>query len=240
MFASGRKLILGTSLFLPFIGGVWISCGGPNTDELTPLQKQEAAQLDEAEKRAYTLALAGPTGVTAAIGRFVLLRRESGFCAIRFTEFRRGHDAKRPSLFSSGDESVYAEYDWYYQGDGSGDFSKPNVEQGHGEASRKEVVSLGFGRFSMRKGIDIVKCGPLRPGWYYPSGISLLEARWDGYELRSNGIEAALTKWKEISEVRVYDPRLNWYRFDEEQNQKDPFSRDVFIPVEDLPGGRSP
>ena len=63
----------------------------------------------------------------APIGHFLLVQKGKDVCAIRFTEHHRGHDSSPPTLFSSGEETLYAEYDWFYQGDGSGDFTKSNA-----------------------------------------------------------------------------------------------------------------
>src|SRR5512139_286156 len=83
------------------------------------------------EKLARTHARIDWHQVGAPVGRFLLIRKGSSTCAVRFTEFHRGNNAKPPTLFSSGDESHHAEYDWYWQADGSSDFRKPNVQSGH-------------------------------------------------------------------------------------------------------------
>lgn len=41
------------------------------------------------------------------------------------------------------------------------------------------------------------------------------------------GIELAPTKWTDISQVDVFDPRLIWYRYDENR-------KDLNIPVDKL------
>jgi hypothetical protein len=41
------------------------------------------------------------------------------------------------------------------------------------------------------------------------------------------GIELAPTKWTDISQVNVFDPRLKWYRYDEKR-------KDTFIPIDQL------
>lgn len=160
--------------------------------------------------------------ISSPFGCFLLARNGRNVCAIRFTEFHRGHDAKPPSVFNSGDEALYAEYDWYYQGDGSGDFTKANVESGHEKLKRGSMV--GIGRFSFQLGATAVKCGPFNLAWGYPNGIgfNLTYRKEDDV-----GNELAPTKWKEIFEVNSHDARLKWYRFDEKR-------KNTYIPKDEL------
>src|SRR5919197_343502 len=81
--------------------------------------------------------------VAAPFGRFLLIRGAKGQCAVRFTEYQRGHDAKPPTVFSSGEESHDARYEWFYQSDGSGDFTNRNVKHGTGRVSRGAVRGIG-------------------------------------------------------------------------------------------------
>src|SRR5688500_11132430 len=67
------------------------------------------------ELRASDSALVDRTAVAAPLGKFLLVRRGSDICAVRFTKFHGGVEAGS------------TEYDWYFQGDGSADFRKANV-----------------------------------------------------------------------------------------------------------------
>src|SRR4051812_12101758 len=71
--------------------------------------------------------------VGAPLGKFLLMRGNKGLCAIRFLDYQRGHDAKPPSVFNSGEESHVAHYEWVYQGDGTSDITKGNVKRGKGQ-----------------------------------------------------------------------------------------------------------
>ncbi len=161
-------------------------------------------------------------GASAPIGRFLLARHGKDVCAIRFTEFHRGRDAKPPTVWHSGEETLYAEYDWYYQGDGSGDFGKANVKSGHSELVQKPLV--GIGRLAFQTGTIYVRCGPFKLRWHYPNhvGFHLSNAKDDDV-----GNELAPTKWIDISAVNAQDPRLKWYRFDEKRPV-------IYIPVDEL------
>lgn len=191
--------------------------------------KETESTLEERERQYYSAAEIYPGGVRAPIGRFLLMRRGKDLCALRFTEFHRGHDAKPPTLFHSGHESFYAEYDWFYMQNEEGSFTGPKVDSGHRKVDRQPLVGLMWGRLGFQLGTTEVKCGPFYPKWSYPSMINFYE----GTDSFFSGIELAPTKWKEISEVNPRDPRLIWYRYNEEQQH-------IFIPLEDLPGGPTP
>jgi hypothetical protein len=174
---------------------------------------------DEVERRYESLEQSTQKNATvtymnasAPRGRILLIRNGKDTCAIRFTDFHRGHDEKTPTVFSSGEETLYAEYDWFYQGDGSGDLTKSNVEVGHRKV--KEGHMVGVGRFSFPTGTSAIKCGPFSLNWIYPNnvGFGLSNTKEDDV-----GNELAPTKWKEIQEVNLLEPRLKWYRFDEKR-----------------------
>jgi hypothetical protein len=120
-------------------------------------------------------------------------------------------------------DSQYAQYDWFYQGDGSGDFTKPNVESGHRKLYRKSPVGL-FWPFVLARGDTAVRCGPFRLGWNYPTQVGFNTTyRKEG----DVGNELAPTKWKEVSEVNAKDLRLKWYRLDYAR-------KDIDIPIDEL------
>jgi hypothetical protein len=41
----------------------------------------------------------------------------------------------------------------------------------------------------------------------------------EGQEQGDHGIELAPTIWTDISEVDVFDPRIKWYRYDEQRKR---------------------
>lgn len=178
-------------------------------------------QYREGEERARTKVIIGKVSVSIPIGRFLLIRKGSNYCAVRFTRFHR--EPNKPTLWSPGDDSEYAEYDWYYQRDGSGDFTKPNIESGHRELSRKPAIGL-FHPLVWPRGDPFIKCGLFRLEWFYPThvGFHMTNRKEDDV-----GNELAPTKWRDISEVNVHDPRLKWYRFDEKREGVD-------IPIDQL------
>jgi len=199
-----------------------VSCRGDD------VAKKKLAEVDQlyraAEERARNGTLVGPVSVSALISRFLLVRNGPHVCALRFTDIHRGGDARPPTWWQEGGESEYAEYDWYYQGDGSGDFTKSNVESDHRKLYQKPAV--GIGGLLFPRGRNAIRCGsfPSRLGWSYPSHVwfHTTNRREDDV-----GNELAPTKWKEISEVNVHDSRLKWYRYDEERKR-------TYIPLDKL------
>ena len=160
--------------------------------------------------------------VGAPLGRFLLIRKEKDICAVRFTEAHRGHDEKPQTILSSGEESLYAKYDWYYQGDGSGNFTSTNVKSGHDDLVRRPLI--GIGRLAFQTGDIYVKCGTFKLRWMFPDRVAFYST---GVIPADYGIELAPSKWTDINEVRVQDSRLKWYRYDETR-------KIIFIPVDEL------
>jgi hypothetical protein len=195
-----------------------ISCGEND------IAKAKLAEADQrykaAEERARNSTLISPHSVSAPVGRFLLVRNGHDACALRFTDIHRGGDARPRTWWQEGGESEYAEYDWYYQGDGSGDFTKANVKSGHGKLYEKSAVGIGRLRFS--RGINVIQCGPLRLRWSYPSHLYMTSDKGDDL-----GVELAASKWRDLSDVNVRDPRLRWYRYDEQR-------KDTYISADQL------
>lgn len=170
------------------------------------------------ERRASKNALIAPTAAASPIGYLILIRRDRGVCATRFTKFHRGNDAQTPSVFSSGEQSQYAEYEWHYLKDQSKDFSGSEIQSGHGVASY--TAPYGIGRFTIGGyGARYIQCGPYRVSWYYPTTL--------GFKSGSTVYELAPTKWKELSEIDIRDPRIKWYGYDENRP-------DINVPVDQL------
>lgn len=154
----------------------------------------------------------GPNALRIPLGRIILVRKDSEYCAIKFTQFWTGKT----------EEDRFASYESYYQGDKSGDLSNKNVQV------RKEQLSSskprGIGRLAFSSGNRDVLCGQIRlewtdKGWVYFYGSDQKEGDY--------GIELAATQWTDISQVNVFDPRLQWYRYD-------PKRKRINIPIDKL------
>jgi len=78
-----------------------------------------------------------PVAVWMPIGRFVLLRRDNNAGALRFLEARRGVDD------DENEEARYARYEWFYQPDGRGNFTRASVEHGTRELLQRPPPGAG-------------------------------------------------------------------------------------------------
>lgn len=137
-------------------------------------------------------------------------------------------------------EDEFISYESYYQGDGTGDFTKNDVIIHKEEASSK----MRFSSFSIFLdphpfpiGNPMVRCGPFEMWW--TSGSSL--THWLNFNFKmlygknrspsetKNDYELAPSKWTDISKVNVFDPRIRWYR---PYQVKD--DSDITIPIDKL------
>ena len=155
-----------------------------------------------------------PIQLAVPLGRIILVRKNSEHCVIKFIQFWTGKT----------EEDYFANYESYYQGDKSGNFSKKNVQV------RKEELSSpkpwGIGRFAFSFGNRDVLCGDIKLGWSSKGWISFY-----GSDQREGdyGIELAPTQWTDVSQVDVFDPRVDWYRYN-------PKRKRINIPIDKLWG----
>jgi hypothetical protein len=188
-----------------------------------PWGGEREVAMRAAERDAATTATITSATVAAPLGYVLLARRGADLCALRFTEFHRAHVVGVGALFSSGDETVYGEYDWYHQGDGSGDLTRVNVKSGHRTLKRAPVV--GLGRLAFHRGSTVVVCGPFRLLWTYPTRIGF---HGSNHPNDDKGNELAPTKRRDVRDIDARDPRLTWYRLDQRRTEA------IRIPVDKL------
>ena len=150
------------------------------------------------------------------MGRIVLMRRGSDFCAIRFTGFRRD-DNEPEGLFYVPGPSLYAEYDWY-------DLAASSAGSGHRKVSRTPGWGIPF-FFPLGTGTYYVKCGSMEPWWGYPTAVLFHETN---EVTRDFGIELAPTGWRDVSEIDLAHPALRWYRVNEKR-------KPYLLPLDALP-----
>jgi len=87
---------------------------------------------------------------------------------------------------------------------------KKNIEKKEGELIRPRL--RGIGRLSFSFGNTDIECGSFKlfwseKGWVYFFNSSQKQGDY--------GIELAPTRWTDISQVNVFDPRLKWFKYDE-------------------------
>jgi len=190
-----------------------------------PLVTELQDGMDEIEKIAFQFGTVGRKK-SAPIGYFAVLRKGSAACAVRFTGIRKSGKKSTGTVFYSGDPTTYAEYDWYYQSDGSLDFTRPNVSSGHSYV--KDTASFGVGRASFKPTANIgILCGPLAVEWSYPNLIWRGYAWKEGQLFYEKDLEFAPTGTKDAGKL-VFDPNiLHWTIGNSSEAE--------FIPVEKLP-----
>jgi len=155
-----------------------------------------------------------PNGVGMPLGRIVLIRRGSEYCAVKFKE----------TWTKKFESARFTNYESYYQGDGTGDFSNKNVQFTKDTLEDRYSVfgrlfPLPFGHRNLYIKFGAIKL--LWSYWSYGSTVYFSESPDRG------GVELAPTKWTDISQVDVFDKRLKWYRYD--GNRKD-----MYIPIDQL------
>jgi hypothetical protein len=178
---------------------------------------------ENVERDAFSHAEIDPTLVASPLNRFLLVRKGNNACAVRFTKFWRDNDEKKSTVFSSGQENVYAEYESYHQGDGSFDFAKNNVKHTYGKLH--DGPSYGIGRLAFKLGLSYrIQCGSFSLFWMYPARLEFI-----GYDgLWDKEVELAPTKWQSIQEVNFNYSKLLWSRYSDDREKR-------YIPLDEIP-----
>jgi hypothetical protein len=164
-----------------------------------------------------------PNAIRVQIDTILLARWSQKYCAIKFTVSStplNRTESRELALRSMGTRrESNANYQSYYQPDGSGDFS------GNGVIFNEAVLAQGpwgIGRLQWLVTTTDMKCGPLKLTWTGRDGVHF--PRPNEGDGKAN-CELAPTAWTAISQVNVFDPRLKWYHYDEaRQRVKVPIS----------------
>ena len=154
----------------------------------------------------------GKTAIVMPLERIILVRRESEYCAIKFTKFWNGRT----------NEDYFAEYESYCKIDNTKEFANNNIQVKKGKLSFPKP--RGIGRLAFSFGNKEIKCGTITLFW---SGLGAVHFYRQGQEQGDYGIELAPTKWTDISQINITESRLKWYRFDNNRKR-------VNIPVDKL------
>lgn len=155
-------------------------------------------------------------GASVPIGYFLLIRKDNDTCAIRFTNYKvsgGGYMSYFTGTYSLGNgqgvSRATAEYDYFHQNDGSGNFKNESVDVGHA----KLAYARGTGSFQDQSDTAMLKCGSSKLMWDGLVGVSFYLEPGGG--LYDETAELAVTKWKDsISEVNINDPKIKWYRYE--------------------------
>lgn len=161
-------------------------------------------------------------GIIMPLEKILLVRKGLEYGAIKFTKVWSENTSEVGSIFVARGSDEYAIYESYYQGDSSGDFSKSNVQFKSDKLSFPKP--RGIGRLAFSFGNKEIKCGPIKLEWFGKGSVYFFR---EGQKEGDYGIELAPTKWTDITQVNVFDPRLKWYRYDDKRKR-------VNIPVDKL------
>ena len=142
--------------------------------------------------------------VKMPLGRILLARKASQYCAVKFTEAWGGKTK----------EDFFSNYESYCQGDGTGDFTNKNVQFIKEQLVMRQIVGFHPFYYPVSRQNKEIKCGSFRLFWHRGVVYFYYEGRQKPGDY---GIEFAPTKWKDIFQVNVFDERLKWYRYDEKR-----------------------
>lgn len=137
-------------------------------------------------------------GIAPPLGRILLARTAPQYCAIKFTDTWLGETYN----------DHYSSYEFYYQGDGSGDFTRSNVVSGTGELFFPKIEPLIFFSGYQKGRKNKITCGGMEFEWVFTTYTYI------------GKFELAPTPWVSINEVNVQDPRLRWYKKDSDRKKK--------------------
>ena len=142
-------------------------------------------------------AIVGFSWIDQPLNRIVLIRTKRDLCAIRYLSFSRGHDSKNETAFTSGDESLFAEAEFY---------SKAKGTVIHLHLSHRPTS--GFGKLILlNRSKSYIVCGKKRLLWEYPTATSLLSADPD--------VSLTSTQLSAFDKIRFDDPTLRWFQYEE-------------------------
>jgi hypothetical protein len=181
------------------------------------------------------------SGVEIPLNRILLIRKDTYYCAIKFTMCWTEIDEERMKKYASyihqgGDTALhfkeeaerrFALYQSFYQADSTKNLGDKNVNVSEGKASRLPLRGP-FRPFTYQPGDSYVKCGPIKLTWQYKTGVGFMPP---DKGLGDFGYELAPTPWTDMKEVNIKDLRIKWYRYDEKRER-------VFIPIDRLWGDK--
>jgi hypothetical protein len=158
-----------------------------------------------------------PNAIGMPVGRILLVRKNNDYCAVKFTQNWTGKT----------DYDQHAEYESYYQGDQTGNLLNENVKYSK-EAVYYTRPSFSIFGHPIRIGAKMdIRCGPIELWWSAGPYLVFVYYNKHDQSQRDHGIELAPTKWIDISQANVFDPRLKWLKFDENRKR-------VNVPLDNL------
>jgi len=140
-------------------------------------------------------AFVSENAVNIPVGRILLAKRNTGYCAMRFVSSRWS------------EEESYATYKSYYIPDSATGFTDSRLKPREDEVYQKQPLRI-IGRFAAARSQDTIFCERIKLKW---SGAPK-ESGWV-YLDEERALEIAPTKWGDIKDVNVLDKNLKWFRY---------------------------
>ncbi|HOM11219.1 MAG TPA: hypothetical protein PLV81_13840 [Spirochaetota bacterium] len=144
------------------------------------------------------------TEIEMPFGYYALVKKDNKLCAVRFLETGQHHKK----------DKRYAIYEYYYQGDGTGDFLIKTAKHGMGKATYNSFCIIG--RLCFNTGNMNMACGEINIKWYGGRGISYgdgLNRNEKISDVIKAGVQIAPTKWTDIKDVNITEKGLKWYKY---------------------------
>ena len=188
--------------------------------------KEKDLIIDRADTTKNKIIEIGSAGIEMPLGYFGLFRKDDKLCAIKF--FESGEKKQEEGIVLNRYFYNYSKYEWYYIGRGNNNLNNEKVKYGKGKSTWYQIPLLGTPGLFLDN-FDIV-CGDLhmrRKHWLVLNFIKDDIFIMTRNEIEKEGFEIAPTKWKEIEEINLSDPRLKWYK-------ADPNRELIKIPVDEL------
>jgi hypothetical protein len=183
-----------------------LSCASSSGEDIFQSSEKDSAKWMPLETSTLRFARIGWSNASAPFKRILLIRDGEFLCAVRFVNFRRGGDKTTGSVWSSGDETLISAYEWYVLEHNN---ERARVKSS-GKATVKSTALSGIGRFVIAGGSENIRCGERKFGWDYPSGISFSQ-------VPGSDMKLAPTRWESAEDIKLDDPKLTWYPFDQKR-----------------------
>ena len=187
---------------------VTLSCASSSGEDIFQSSEKDSAKWMPLETSTLKFAWVGWSSAYAPFKRLLLIRDGEFLCAVRFVNYRRGGDRTAGSVWSSGDETLIGAYEWYLLEQNN---ERARVKSS-GKATVKSTALSGIGRFVIAGGPENIRCGDRKFGWNYPSGISFSQ-------VPGSDMKLAPTRWESADDIKLDDPKLTWYSFDQKRQE---------------------
>ena len=153
------------------------------------------AKIDDVKTSKYNLK--PPASITVPLNKLVLIRSGNKIGAFKIL-----YKVSRWRFLNG------VKYEYWYQGDGTGDFTKENVLHGNGIVYEKYIDE---GNKLKDAGSRLnVKVGPLWVEWSDGNHIYTDYYSTEKEELLIKNIEITATQWENIKEVNLSSTELKW------------------------------